>query len=147
MPGSNVVRDRPESGESPLREVSTLVVDDDPDSLELLRTMLQVAGAGVTTAASAREALEATTRATFDVVISDIGMPEMNGYAFMKLFRSRCSATVPAIALTAYATPADVEQARRAGYQRHIAKPTDYEQLVGAVREVIAAAGPHAAPA
>jgi len=44
--------------------------------------------------------------ASFDVVISDIGMPEMNGYAFMKLFRTRCSATVPAIALTAFATAA-----------------------------------------
>jgi signal transduction histidine kinase/ActR/RegA family two-component response regulator len=130
--------ERAQPGVSPLHGVRALVVEDDPDSLELLQTMLQLAGAGVTTAMSAPEALEAASGATFDVVISDIGMPEMNGYAFMKLFRSRYSSTVPAIALTAYATGADVERARRAGYQRHIAKPTDYGQLVDAVTETIA---------
>jgi len=133
-----VAHDGAEPGESPLHGVRALVVEDDPDSLELLQTMLQIAGAGVTTAMSAPEALEAASRTTFDVVISDIGMPEMNGYAFMKLFRSRYSSTAPAIALTAYATAADVERARRAGYQRHIAKPTDYRQLVDAVTETIA---------
>lgn len=115
-----------------LGTVRALVVDDDADSLELVRQVLEGAGATVTTAASAEAALRA--RGPFDIIISDIGMPEMDGYAFMT--RIRCAdprATTPALALTAYARPEDAERAARSGYQEHFTKPVDAAALIEAV--------------
>jgi signal transduction histidine kinase len=116
-----------------LREVRVLVVDDDEDSLELLRFVLTGAGARVTTARSAREALEA--QGPFDVIVSDIAMPEMDGYSFIRRLRSRdTGADVPAIALSAYARSEDADRAMRAGYQEHLRKPVDPSTLLDAVR-------------
>jgi len=119
--------------ESPLQHdldgVSVLVVDDERDSLELVRFVLEGSGARVTTVTSAREALDA--RGPFDVIISDIGMPEVDGYTFMRHLRSRdTDARVPAIALTAYARVEDAERALRAGFQQHLAKPVDAYKLL-----------------
>ena len=119
--------------ESPLQHdldgVSVLVVDDERDSLELVRLVLEGSGASVTTVTSAREALDA--RGPFDVIISDIGMPEVDGYTFMRRLRSRdADAPVPAIALTAYARVEDAERALRAGFQQHLAKPVDASKLL-----------------
>jgi len=113
-----------------------LVVDDEADAVELLRVILEEAGAAVVQARSAREALAALDSAgPFTVVLSDIGMPDMDGYAFMRHIRSRDSgADVPAIALTAYARPQDSDLARRAGYQEHLAKPVDQARLLEAVK-------------
>jgi two-component system CheB/CheR fusion protein len=70
----------------------------------------------------------------FDIIISDIGMPEMDGYTLMRHIRLRDGgATVPAIALTAYARPEDADRAIRAGYQAHFAKPVDASALIEAV--------------
>ena len=116
-----------------LRNVRVLVVDDDPDSLEVLGVVLGRAGAKVTAVHSAREALAAG--GSFDVILSDIGMPEMDGYTFMRRVRSRdTGANVPAIALTAYARAEDAERALRAGYQDHFAKPVDAGKLLQAVK-------------
>jgi PAS domain S-box-containing protein len=115
-----------------LRDVSVLLVEDDGDTLELLREVLRSAGARVTGALNAREALEA--HGPFDIVISDIAMPDMDGYTFMRLFRSR-GADVPALAITAYARKEDAERAWRAGYQEHVAKPVDAANLVEVVRK------------
>jgi PAS domain S-box-containing protein len=119
-----------------LQDVRALVVDDDADSLEVLRLVLEAAGATVITATSAREALDALdTHGPFEIIVSDIGMPEMDGYSFMRSIRSRpSSAHLPAIALTAYARSEDAELATRAGYQEHLAKPVDEGRLVNAVR-------------
>jgi PAS domain S-box-containing protein len=115
-----------------LRNVRALVVDDDADSLELVRLVLESAGTEVTTVTSASAALAA--RGPFDVVISDIGMPGVDGYAFMKRLRSSdLGGTIPAIALTAYARPEDADRAARAGYQEHFAKPVDASALIEAV--------------
>ena len=130
----------PDAAACALKGVRALVVEDDPDSLDLLRTVLQRAGASVTATPSAWEALEASAHAAFDVVVSDIGMPEMNGYAFIKLLRAQSPSPIPAIALTAYANDSEADQARRAGYERHIAKPADYRQVVDSVRDVVASA-------
>jgi CheY-like chemotaxis protein/two-component sensor histidine kinase len=122
-----------ESRENLLRGVRVLVVDDDPDSLELLGVALGGAGAKVTAAHSAREALAA--QGPFDVILSDIGMPEMDGYAFVRRVRSRdAGGDIPAIALTAYARVEDAERALRAGYQEHFAKPVDAGKLLEAVK-------------
>ncbi len=119
-----------------LQDVRVLVVDDDADSLEVLRLVLEAAGAKVTTTTSAREALDALeTHGPFEIIVSDIGMPEMDGYSFMRSIRSRpSSAHLPAIALTAYARSEDAELATRAGYQEHLAKPVDESRLVHAVK-------------
>jgi signal transduction histidine kinase len=114
-----------------LRNVRVLVVDDDHDSLELLRVVLEGAGARVTTVTSGQAALD--TAGAFDLVISDIGMPEMDGYRFMQLLRAReATEDVPAIALTAYARSDDAERAIRAGYQEHMTKPVDARKLLEA---------------
>jgi signal transduction histidine kinase/ActR/RegA family two-component response regulator len=109
-----------------------LVVDDDQDSIDLLRVVLESAGASVTTASSAAEALEA--KGPFDVILSDIGMPEVDGYTFMRRIRAREGTShVPAIALTAYSRDDDAERARQAGYQERLSKPVDHETLVACV--------------
>jgi signal transduction histidine kinase len=125
-----------QEGRLSLRGVRVLVVEDDADALELLRVMLEEAGADVVGVTSARAALEA--RGLFDVIISDIGMPEMDGYTFVRRLRSQLStATIPAIALSAYARIADVERALAAGYQQHLSKPVESVQLVATVRQVV----------
>jgi signal transduction histidine kinase len=119
-----------------LAEVPVLVVEDDPDSLEMVRVVLEAAGARVTTATKAREALDALEVQRFDVIISDIGMPDLDGYALMRRIRSS-GQTLPAIALTAYARKEDVEQSKGAGYQAHLAKPVDSRELVEAVKTLV----------
>jgi PAS domain S-box-containing protein len=132
-----LVREKPKSSSPPtpvaLENVRVLVVDDDHDSLQLLRVILESAGADVTTATRAREALAA--RGPFDVVVSDIGMPEMDGYSFIRELRAaESNAHTPAIALTAYARKEDARAALRAGYQAHFAKPVDPTAIVAAVK-------------
>jgi CheY-like chemotaxis protein len=117
-----------------LANVRALVVDDDPDSLELIRTVLESAGATVSTASSAADALVAI--GPFDVMVSDIGMPGVDGYSLLRRIRSGATyPDVPAIALTAYARKQDVALAESAGYQQHVPKPVNSEDLVEVVRK------------
>jgi two-component system CheB/CheR fusion protein len=116
-----------------LNHVRALIVDDDEDALELLGVVLESAGASATAAKNAQDALAAD--GPFDVIISDIGMPRMDGYDFIQRIRSRDAATpVPALALTAFSRPEDAERALRAGYQEHLTKPVDVEELLSAVK-------------
>ena len=115
---------------------SILVLDDDADSLDLLRVLLEDAGASVTPVASAASALERSTSERFDLVVSDIGMPEMDGYAFMRSLRAS-DAAIPAIALTAYARVEDATRAREAGFQEHIAKPVDGRELLATIERLL----------
>jgi CheY-like chemotaxis protein len=129
--------DSPTWDSANLHNVRVLVVDDDADSLEVLREVLEVAGAQVTTATSANNALEAIDAGdgAFELIISDIGMPEVDGYSFIHRVRSSESgARVPAIALTAYARANDAALAKRAGYQEHLVKPVDEQKLLLAVQ-------------
>ncbi len=114
-----------------------LLVDDDIDSLDALAVMLRGMGADVTSVLSAREAFERLDApGKFDIIISDIGMPEMDGYAFMRGLRARDSGgDVPAIAVTAYARPEVVERARGAGYQEHLSTPVEEKRLFTAVKK------------
>lgn len=112
---------------------SVLVVEDDPDTRELLRRILEAEAARVETAASGAEALAALARATPDALVCDIGMPGEDGYTVLRRLRARYErnhGALPAIALTAYASPADRERALAAGFQRHLAKPVDASLLV-----------------
>jgi signal transduction histidine kinase/CheY-like chemotaxis protein len=121
----------------PLRKIRALVVEDDEDSLDLIRVVLEGAGAEVVVARSAQAALE-RARGKLDVIIGDISMPEMDGYSLMRSLRMLAStAKVPAIALTAYARLEDAERALAAGYQQHISKPVESTALITTVQRVI----------
>jgi two-component system CheB/CheR fusion protein len=116
-----------------LRGLRVMVVEDDPDSREVVTTVLERSGAAVMAFASVAEALRAFGEAAPDVVVSDIGMPTQDGYAFIREIRSRAAhagGQTPAIALTAYAANADREKAIAAGFQAYLAKPAEPAQLV-----------------
>jgi CheY-like chemotaxis protein len=117
-----------------LEHVRVLVVDDDPDTRGMMETVLSQRGAHVTAASSAAEALACVDRETPDVLLSDIGMPGMEGYALIRELRERPGARgIPAAALTAYAHSDDRGQAIAAGYQLHVAKPVEPAELVAVV--------------
>lgn len=113
-----------------LNGLRILIVDDEHDSLELVSQVLEAAGAEVTAVSSARAAL--SERGPFDVIVSDIGMPEMDGYALIRDIRAH-NADIPAIALTAYVSSDDVQRATGAGFHEHVAKPIDAATLIATV--------------
>jgi signal transduction histidine kinase/CheY-like chemotaxis protein len=115
---------------------TVLAIDDDPDSLLLLSDVLQAAGATVVRATSGPEALDLLDRHSPNVIVADLGMPTMDGYQFIRAVRQRDhrqGGAIPAAALTAYARPEDRTAALRAGFQLHLAKPIDPEELVAAI--------------
>ncbi|BAZ22923.1 multi-sensor hybrid histidine kinase [Kalymmatonema gypsitolerans NIES-4073] len=119
-----------------LNGLKVLVVDDEVDTRELIAFILEQSGAEVTQVASATEALQALTQFKPNVLLSDIGMPEVNGYMLMRQIRAmpaNLGGQIPAIALTAYAGDLDYQQAIAAGFQQHIAKPVEPAALVAAV--------------
>lgn len=119
---------------SDLSGIHILVVDDDADSRDFITFVLEQAGAIVTAVGSGIEALQAINQCVFDLVVSDIGMPEMDGYALIQQIRAlEPKREVPAIALTAYAGEIDQQQAIAAGFQAHIAKPVDPNAVIAIV--------------
>ena len=116
------------------REV--LVVDDEPDAREVLARLLRECGARVTAVASTGEGLQAMRVHAPDLVVSDLAMPDGDGYAFLEEVR-RLGFLMPAIAVTAFARPEDRARAHRAGYQRHVAKPIEPRDLFDAVRSLM----------
>jgi PAS domain S-box-containing protein len=123
-----------------LTGIKVLVVDDEPDSLELIRVFLEHCGAHVATASSAAEALKHLDGAVPDVLISDIGMPETDGFDLIKKvrgFEPERGGKVPAVALTAYAREEDKQRALHSGFQTHLAKPVEMEELINVVAGVV----------
>ena len=119
-----------------LTGIRVLTVDDDPDARELLTVLLAEYGAKVLTVASATEVLANLESFQPDVLVSDIGMPEVDGYSLIKQIRTLTpekGGKIPAIALTAYARVEDSQRAISSGYQRHVTKPLHPEELVQAV--------------
>ena len=116
-----------------------LVVDDDTDTREVVREILQYAGAKVITSGSARETRALIDRFQPDVLIADIGMPEEDGYSLIQGIRANepGSRHLPAIALTAHTRPEDVDHALKAGFHAHIAKPVDASQLVSSIVQLL----------
>jgi len=112
--------------------IHVLVVDDEPDGRELLRRVLQDQAAIVTAVSSGDEALGELRTAKPHLIVSDIGMPVMDGYQFMRSLRAREAKgeRIPAVALTAFARAEDRKRALLAGYQAHLAKPFDVAELV-----------------
>jgi CheY-like chemotaxis protein len=119
-----------------LSGIKVLVVDDEPDARQLLERVLSQCDVEVMTAASAAEALTLLQSYRPHVVVSDIGMPVTDGYEFMRAVRSLPAAEggkTPAIALTAFARSEDRTRAMLAGYQVHIAKPIEAQELLATV--------------
>ena len=118
-----------------LAGATVLVVDDDPDARDVMRTILEDAGANVLTSGSAAETRILLRDTRPDLLIADIGMPEEDGYSLIQSIRGLNTdiSHVPAIALTAHTRPEDVELALRAGFQIHMAKPIDSVRLVASV--------------
>ena len=120
-----------------LLDLRILVVEDDHDALNLICMELTGHGAKVTGTESANEALELLEREKFDLLISDIGLPQTDGYKLIKQVRKQKNEeghTIPAIALTAYARTQDRLQALSAGYNTHVAKPVETHELVTVVK-------------
>ncbi|BCL37707.1 hybrid sensor histidine kinase/response regulator [Nostoc sp. MS1] len=123
-----------------LSGIKTLVVDDDADSRDFLAFILEQEGAEVSLATSALEALELLPKIKPDVLVSDISMPDMNGYTLMQQVRTwtkEQGGEIPAIALTAFARQYDREQALQAGYQLHLPKPLNADELIAAVVKLV----------
>jgi len=119
-----------------LANLKVLVVDDEEDARDLLREVLETAGARVLAVGSAADALAALPSWSPSVLVSDIGMPGMDGYALIRAVRALppgSGGNVRAIAVTAYSSVDDAAQARAAGFQTHLAKPVEAAQLIAAV--------------
>jgi PAS domain S-box-containing protein len=123
-----------------LNGLQTLLVDDDKDSREFSAFLLEQYGAKVTEAQSATDALSILGRTKFDLLISDIGMPDMDGYTLIRQIRKQSpdqNGEIPAIALTAYAGDIDRQLALAAGFQQHISKPIEIEALMQAILTIV----------
>jgi len=123
-----------------LQGMRILVVEDEKDTLDFLRRFLVSRGAEVVEATSAAEALELLPAARVNVLVSDIGLPDVDGYELLREIRrmdANASGGVPAIALTAYARAEDRLLAFRAGYQAHVAKPVDPGQLAATLVDLV----------
>ena len=137
VPGKTVQPATREPRREVLSGLRVLVVDDDADTLELLKALLGRAGAEVAAAADAPAALESFKTVRPDVLISDIGMPGEDGYDLVREVREfervRGGPPTRAVALTAYAAPSDRDRALAAGFQRHVPKPVDPAELIEAI--------------
>ena len=123
-----------------LAGLKILAVDDEPDSRALLRMLFEACGADVHLCSSAADALEALDKFEPDVLVSDIGMPEEDGYSLIKRIREKEATTgkrLPAVALTAFARAEDRFQALQAGYNMHVAKPVEPAELALVVSRVV----------
>lgn len=124
-----------------LRRYVILVVEDDPDARELMQAVLEQRGATVHTAESVADALDVFTAKNPDVVVSDIAMPEEDGFGLLKRIRAlapEAGGTKPIIALSAYAAKSDRARALSAGFTRYLHKPVDFDELVLTLHSVMA---------
>jgi len=121
-----------------LTGIKILAVDDEPDNLDFLVFLLEAMGAIVRSAPSAKSAFEKLSEFQPDLLISDIAMPDLDGYQLIQQIREQSdvpagASRLPAIALTAYAGETNQRQILAAGFQQHLAKPVDPDELVNAI--------------
>ncbi|MGL5063838.1 MAG: PAS domain-containing protein [Microcoleus sp.] len=120
----------------PLAGIRILAVDDEPDSLEMLRFTLEVFGGTVASATTAAAVLELLPQFQPDILLCDIAMPDMNGYDLLCQIRQLEIGQMPAIAVTAYASLVDREKSLQAGFQHHFSKPVEPESLVAEIVKI-----------
>jgi len=118
--------------------VKILVVDDEKDTCEMLRLIFNSVGAVVETANSAEMALQALDQWRPDILVSDIGMPRMDGFELIRIIRQERRSRIPAVALTAMARIDDRVRVLNAGFQMHVSKPVEPKELVGIVADLAA---------
>jgi signal transduction histidine kinase len=138
--GARRANETPEILELPsLAGFTILVVDDEPDGAALLARILNDRGAEVVTAGSGTEALGCAAQRRFDAILSDIGMPGVDGYEMIRRLRRSGSTNnrIPAVAVTAYARTEDRQRALLAGFQMHIAKPVEGAELVAGLASLL----------
>src|SRR5262249_24942897 len=134
---SQPIGDAPAPVNQTLNELSVLAVDDDQDTTALLRYLLEMNGAKVTTANSGLEALGIARDSHFDVVLSDISMPSMDGFEFVRRLRTLPGKEdVRVVALTGFGRTEDVEQAENEGFIAHLTKPFDVETLLASLLKI-----------
>jgi CheY-like chemotaxis protein len=123
---------------SPLKpsQIRLLVVEDHLDTTQMLYLLLAGLGYAVKTAGDAATALELASQESFDILISDIGLPDETGYELMKKIRERNP--IKGIAVTAYGTEEDVRKSRDAGFSEHLLKPVEVSRLHEAIQRVLA---------
>ncbi|MEH2355074.1 hybrid sensor histidine kinase/response regulator [Nostoc sp.] len=129
------------SNSLPMNGIRVLVVDDDTDSRDFVAFVLEQDGAFVMAVSSAEEALQTLAEVKLDVLVSDISMPDMDGYMLIHEVRTRTpeqGGQIPAIALTAFARNNDQEEALKAGFQMHLSKPLNPEKLIAAIVKLMA---------
>ena len=117
-----------------------LVVEDDPDARELMQAVLEQRGANVFAAESVQRAFELLEATVPDVIISDIAMPEEDGFTFVRRLRALPTdqgGSIPTIAVSAYAGSSDRARALAAGFDRYLHKPVDFEQLTSTIASVL----------
>ncbi|KYG70311.1 hypothetical protein AZI85_14315 [Bdellovibrio bacteriovorus] len=128
------------SSRLPLKGIKILVVDDQPDAQALIRTILKKAGAEATVTSTATEAFKLLIKIKPDVLISDVGMPEKDGYELISMIRrlpAEMGGNVKAICLTAYAHEEDHKKALDTGFNEHLAKPVEAKQLIRSVSKLV----------
>lgn len=116
--------------------MNILIVDDEPDALDVITVELVQYGANVTGVSNAEDALKLLEKRRFDLLVSDIGLPKMDGYELIRRVRKQEEGRekrIPAVALTAYARVQDCMQAILAGFSTHVAKPIEANELVTVV--------------
>ena len=129
-----------ERHEDQLHNIRVLVVEDDRDTRQMLTFIFEQTGADVIAAGSFTEAMKAYRETPPNVVVADIGMPDYNGYALISRMREEdreLGRLTPAIALTAYTSEADRQQALSAGFQKYMAKPFEPAELIANVVDLI----------
>ncbi|MEH2138710.1 PAS domain-containing protein [Nostoc sp.] len=137
---AELVQTKAEKTENPLSNLQILVVDDDVDTREFQAFVLEQSGARVIAVASGLEVLQVLDRSIPDVLVSDVGMPEMDGYMLIRQIRSRPphqGGTIRAIAVTAYARDFERQKALQSGFQGHITKPVEPEILVKTIVDLL----------
>lgn len=128
-----------DSKDSALAGMTILIVDDEPVALEITKLMLTLYHAQVIAAVTAAKALEQIQMHRPDVIISDISMPRMDGYQFIREVRNlpvHIGGGTPAVALTAFGRIEDQERAINAGFQRHLSKPVELHALIDTIASV-----------
>ena len=124
--------------------IRIVLVEDDDDVRELLGMILEMAGAKVAAAASVRAALDALGTVRPHVIVSDVGMPNEDGFALMRQVRARAAdsgGNTPAIALTGYTRPEDRARLLAAGFQTHVRKPVEPDEILAAIASLLAIGG------
>jgi CheY-like chemotaxis protein len=126
--------------EEQLVGISILVIDDDEHAREMISAVLSDAGATVTTVATVGDAIEKVREEDFNVLVSDIAMPDEDGYVFLRQARALGIRT-PALALTAYGSDSDKARALSAGFQAHLSKPVEPHEIVSTLARLAGLTG------